>query len=85
MWTLSEAALFCFLIFFFAVGFEQIVFKKVLRIEQSAQFLHERDFLLAQFQDLLGDVVLECKQSWRLYLKRRCSWDRNLTHEKGHL
>lgn len=73
--TVPETALFGIFLLFLALGLEEVVFEKVLGVEEAAEFLHEGDFLLTEFEDLLGDVVLEGEESGGLDLEGGSSGD----------
>jgi hypothetical protein len=66
MWAVPETALFGIFLLFLSLCLEEVVFEEVLGVEETTEFLHECDFLLAEFEDLLGDIVLQCEETWCL-------------------
>ena len=75
MRTVLETALFCIFLIFLSLCLQEIVLKEVFGVEKATEFLHKCDFLLSEFEYLLGDVVLEGEESWRLDLECRSSRD----------
>lgn len=85
MWTIPETALLGIFLLLLSLCLEEIVFEEILGIEETAEFLHECDFLFAELEDLLSDVVLEGEEAWWLDFECRSSGDRDLAHQKGDL